>query len=146
MFFKVNMPAILLQHECISIIKSMTVLFFILLHLAHSFTACAKITRTHNNNRIQHSWKSASKYRETAGPAVALPCPCISHCHQGDTLQGQHSSMAVILITTSTLEELAFQGSVSIPTDSSPAHATLLLFLFSKPAGPNQGQNLMIQL
>lgn len=88
MFFKVNMSAILLQHDCISIIKFMTVLFFILLHLAHSFTPCAKITRIHNNNRTQHRWRSASKYREITGPAVALPSPCISHCQQGDTLQG----------------------------------------------------------
>lgn len=118
MFFKVNTSAILLQREWISIIKSMTVLFFILLHLAHSFTACAKTPRIHNNNRTQHSWKNASKCREIAGPAVALPC--ISHCHQGDTLQCQHSSMAVTLITTSTLEELVFQGIVPIPT--APCH------------------------
>lgn len=63
--------------------------FFILLHFAHSFKACAKITRI-CNNRIQHSQKSASKYREIAGPAAALPSPCFSQCHQGDTLQGHH--------------------------------------------------------
>lgn len=62
-----------------------------------------------------------------------------THCKATTAL----SSVAVILITTSTLEELAFQESVSIPTDSSLTCATLLPFLLSKPTAHYQGQNLV---
>lgn len=48
-----------------------------------------------------------------------------THCRATNAL----SSMAVILITMSTLEELAFQGRVSIPIDSSLALYYYSLYL-----------------
>lgn len=89
--FRVNMSAILLQHESplliISIIKFMTVLFLL---------SCILLTAS------QHAPKSPEYITTTgyntigkvpqkiAGPAVALLSPCISHCHQGETLQSHH--------------------------------------------------------
>lgn len=87
MLFRVNMSAILLRHECISIIKFMTVLFLLscilLTALQHVPKSPEYITTT--------GYNTVGKVpQKIAGPAVALLSPCISHCHQGDTLQGHH--------------------------------------------------------
>lgn len=139
MFFKVNMSAILLQHECISIIKFMTGLFFLF--------SCILLTAS------QHVPKSP-EYVTTTGYNTAGKMP-----------QNTEKLLDLLLLFPAPVSPTATKGTQCKASTApwlwsssqhplwkswlfkevSPSQQTVLLklqFLFSKPAAHHQGQNL----